>query len=348
MRNPLRQFFKFIDKSLVKIFTQRRHKVAFVVFSIGLTMIISSHLVPEKPYLIHTVLLEVGIACIIAAIAEFVLLEHAIKIFKEEVRHDIKIVSHCEEHQLVDIMPPRKHAEDVAIQEINSAIENAQGDICVIAFILRDIMNSNTLLLDALKRLLARDAAVTVKLLLIDPTSDAARIRVMAEEGSSLERSTLRNAFWSNSFDVNELTELAAKKERFHLEARFYDVLPNFFMISTPKEVFIEPYHLGRNTASGTPNRGTVPLLRFSANSQMYDFAKAHFSYIWGNPPANGEQQGAGYIRIRTIGEVIQKIDRRFDDSEGRPRGTERRRRKTPLRSAPLVSGDGQHSCVGD
>jgi len=307
--------------------------------------------------------LEVGIACIIAAIAEFILLKHASDIFqhtvqqdlkileqasdtfkqevredmkkleranetfRQEVRQDMKILSHCEEHQLVDIMPPRnEEQEHLAVREINSAIQNATGEIRIIVFTLRDILNSRTSLDGPLTHLLRGDKAVDVKLLLIDPTSNAAHIRVMAEEGpqTRFEDSKLHFALRTTFYAIQELIENARNKKRFKIDALFYDILPNFYMVSTPTEVFIEPYHLGgAEIAEDSTIGGIVPLFRFSRNSPMYESARLHFSYIWGTPKngngdGNGGQHQSGYIRVKTMDEVSREIDRRLDKLERR------------------------------
>ena len=374
MKNLLDWFFRLLNK----ISTQTRYKVAFGLTCGGGLMIIGSHLLEEYKvgsHLLWTVLLEVGIACVIAAIAEFILLKHASEFFQQavkedikileqasdtfkqevredmktlkranekfrvEMRQDMKILSHCLEHQLVDIMPPRNEEQErFAVKEINSAIENARGEIQIIVFTLRDILNARTSLDGPLTYLLRNDKAVNVKLLLVDPTSNAAHIRVMSEEGpeTRFKDSKLHLALRTTFYAIQELIENAKKKKRFKIEALFYDILPNFYMVSTPNEVFIEPYHLGSHAISDDSTMGgIVPLFRFSSTSPMYESARLHFAYIWGTPKnANGDGNGgpphAGYIRVKTMDEVSREIDRRLAKSERRsqtsPVGDERRK----------------------
>jgi hypothetical protein len=363
---PMKNFLTWFFELLNKIGTQRRYQVAFGLCLGGALMMFGSHLFEQYkigPHPVWTVLLEVGIACIIAAIAEFILLKHASEIFqqvvmqdikilqqasdtfkeevkedmknlerandtfRQEVRQNMKILSHCLEHQLVDIMPPRNEEQErLAVQEINSAIETARGEIRIIVFTLRDILNARTSLDGPLTHLLRRDTDVKVKLLLVDPTSNAAHIRVMAEEGpeTRFEDSKLHRALRTTFYAIQELIENAKKKNRFRIEALFYDMLPNFYMVSTPNEVFIEPYHLGgRETGEDPTIGGIVPLFRFSSKSPMYESAQLHFSYIWGtpkngNPGSNGDPHPAGYIRVKTMDEVSREIERRLGQSERR------------------------------
>ena len=384
MKNLLNWLPDWFFRLLKKIGTERRYQVSFGVSTAGLGMIVISHLLDSHAelQLIRTVLLEIGIACIIAAIAEFLLLKHASEVFRQEVQEDIKglehvvatfqqdvqqgiemreradeilrqevqgemkILSHCLEHQLVDIMPPRNQEQE-ALAVINAAIENVRsGEICINVFTLRDILNSRTSLDGPLRNLLNRDEEVKVKLLLVDPTSDAAHIRVMAEEGSEtrFEDSKLHLALQTNFYGIKEIIG-NAKNKKFKIEALFYNILPNFYMVSTPDEVFIEPYHLGHKNGEESSIGGIVPLLRFSSKSPMYKFAQLHFSYIWGNPdngnppagdelenrnppagdelenrnpPVAGAQHNNGYIRVKTMDEVELEINRRLGRSERR------------------------------
>lgn len=352
MKSPLPKFWELLKK----IATERRYRISFGLCLGGLTMIVGSHLLEESKigsHLMWTILAEVGIACIIAAIAEFILLEHASEVFLHEIQElktrlekaseelrqearkdmsealqDMRILSHCMEHQLIDVMPfTSREPEDLSAREFSSTLENAREEIRIIAFTLEDILiNRHNLLKTPLMNLLNRDARVEVKLLLVDPTSAAAHIRVKAEEGldTTFEKSHLRRDLWANYWVIDSMMSQAEGKAKFKMQARFYDILPNFYMVSTPNEVFIEPYHLGGKNGD-SPNGGAVPLLRFSSNSPMYKFAKSHFSYIWdslhnGNLPGNGGRPGNGYIRVRTMNEVSRDVDRRVGGPERRKR----------------------------
>jgi hypothetical protein len=306
---------KFFDL-LRKLGTQRRHQVAFGVFFGGLAMMISSHLLAENEvgsHLVQVLLLEVGIACIIASIAEFILLEHVSQIFRQEVREDIKILSHCMEHQLVDILPPCSDEQNLAVKEINSAVEKSRGEICILAGTLLDIRHSDTLLRGPLQKLINNNEEVEVKFLLIDPKGNGARIRVKAEEGSNIRvpESQLYNDLCSSiNFIQKKMKQAKDKDSRFKIEARFYNTLPNFYMISTASDIFIELTHLGYNIAGGAPVDGDSPLFRFSSKSTMYELARSHFLYIW-NLPESLAQHSNGDIKVRTMEDVCREFERR-------------------------------------
>lgn len=306
---------KFFDL-LRKLGTQRRHQVALGVFLIGLTLIIGSHLLEEGHIgwnMLWAILPEVGIALIIASIAEFVLLEHVRQIFQQEIRDDIRILSHSWEHQLIDILPPCTDEPNLAVKEINSAVEHSRGEICILAGTLLDIRHSHALLRGPLQKLLNQNEAVGVKLLLIDPKGNGVHIRVSAEEGSDVRfnESQLYHELCTSINFIRKMVKSAEGKNRFKIEARFYNTLPNFYMISTQNDIFIELSHLGHNIAGGPPIDGDAPLFRFSSKSTMYELAKSHFSYVW-NLPDSCAQQGNGDIRVRNMDEVCQEFNRRI------------------------------------
>jgi hypothetical protein len=319
MKNLITKFFNLLRK----LGTQRRHQVAFGVFFGGLTMIISSHLLEEYKigsHLVQVLLLEVGIAFIIASIAEFILLEHVSQIFRQEVRDENKILSHCMEHQLIDILPPCTDEQNLAVREINSVVEKSSGEICLLACTLKDIRHSDTLLRGPLQKLLNNDVEVGVKLLLIDPKGNGAQIRVTAEEGSTIEvpDSQLFDDLCSSIRFIHKMMERAKdKNSRFKIEARFYNTLPNFYMISTPTDIFIELTHLGHNVAGAPPIDGESPLFRFSSKSTMYELAQSHFSYIW-NLPDSCTHHNNGDIRIRKMDDVCREFERRGPKRERR------------------------------
>jgi hypothetical protein len=312
MKNLLDKFFDLLRK----IGTQQRHKVAFGVFFGGLTLIISAHLLEEYKigsHLIWVILLEVGIAFIIASIAEFILLEHVSQIFRQEIREENRILSHCMEHQLIDILPPCTDEQNLAVREINSAVEKSRGEICLLACTLKDIRHSDTLLRGPLQKLLNNNEEVEVKLLLIDPTGDGAMIRVKAEEGSdkTVTESQLFNDLCSSINFIQRMMKHAKdKNSRFRIEARFCNTLPNFYMISTRNDIFIELTHLGHNLDGRPPIDGDSPLFRFSSKSAMHELANSHFSYIW-NLPGSYAQHSNGDIRVRHMDDVCPQFERR-------------------------------------
>lgn len=331
MKNLIDKFFDLLRK----IGTQRRHKVAFGVFLGGLTMIIGSHLLEERhigSHMIWVVLLEVGIAFIIASIAEFVLLEHVSQIFRQEIREDIKILSHCWEHQLIDILPPCTDEPNLAVKEINSAVEDSRGEICILAGTLLDIRHSHALLRGPLQKLLNHNEAVGVRMLLIDPRGSGVHVRVSAEEGSDIRfnESQLYHELCTSINFIRKMVKKSEGNNRFKIEARFYNTLPNFYMISTKRDIFIELSHLGHNIAGGPPINGDAPLFRFSSDSTMYKLANSHFSYVW-NLPDSCATNGNGDIRVRNMDEVCRDFDRRVK--------RERRVKDSPVendrRSAP-------------
>jgi len=309
MRN-LRDWFFELQR---KIGTQRRYQVAFGLCLLGMFIIAASVVLDEHigPHLIWIVISELGIACLIAAIAEFILLEHAKKIFLDEVRQDNNIVRHCLEHKLLDVMPPSREKLNLSLQDIKPTVKGERSEVRVIAFTLQDILPDDTCLRELVKRQMDKDEKVTLKLLLVDPTSPAAKMRVIAEEGPQINfsGSRLRSLLLLSIDAIQKLRKTARDLKKFKIEAGFCNVLPSFYMISTPNDLFIEPYHLGYERDGHPAPVRRAPLLRFSSKSEMYESAKLHFQYLW-NHFEHGSTS-ASQIYVKDIDEVDRRKARR-------------------------------------
>jgi hypothetical protein len=311
----MRKLVDWFLKLQGKIGTQRRYQVAFGLCLLGLIIIAASVVLDEHggPHLLWIVLSEFGIACMIAAIAEFILLEHAKTEFLQEVRQDIKIAAQCWEHQLIDVMAPRKEEPDPALQDINTALKGARGEICIIGASLDDSLLDESLgrVVDSL--LLENHNNVSVKLLLIDPKSPAANICAITEEGPMVnpERSRLSHRLRTSIDVIEKWGQLEYK-----IKAGFCNVLPSFYMISTARDLFIEPCHLEDKSNGRSARSRKTPLFHFSSESEMYRSATSHFSYLWGhlencNPPAGVLRRKNDSIQVRSTEDVYKEMNRR-------------------------------------
>ncbi len=328
MRSPLAWFFALQGK----ISDQRRYQVALGLCVLGLIVITASVVLDEHvgPHLLWIVFSELGIACIIAAIAEFILLEHAKKIFQDEIRQDIRIVSHCLEHELVDVMSPSK--EQTLSFPDTKPTNGKRAEIRMLAFTLQDLLPSEESLRHVLKHQLDRDERVTLKLLLVDPMSAAGKIRVMAEEGPIRPAdSNLRRRAFLSLGEIQQLRERVHSLKEFRIEAGFCNVLPHFYMISTPTDLYIEPYHLGYKRGRHTIAR-RMPLFRFSSKSEVYESALAHFDYLW----TYYEHGSASTNDIRV--EKIDDVERRREPRRSKAAEAEAERRVTSERRLKKAS----------
>jgi hypothetical protein len=316
-----------LDRLLKKIALEPRYRRAFLIGGAGIVMIVASHIFERMAAGSHPlwiiVLLEIGIACVIAAIAEFSLIELARQSFAQEARRDMKIISHCLEHHLIDVLPSSKTEKNLAVQAISSTLKQSRKEIRMMLFNLQDIL-SDTFLRGTLNRLLENDDKVEVKLLLVDPQGHAARVRATAEGATGLHSSELYDDLGANVRRIAGMVEEAKTKHSFKIEARFCDVLPPFYMVSTENDLFLEPCHLAYRKR---PRKGDVPILRFTNQSAMWDIAKSHFDYIWDSPKTNASSKN-GHIPVRTLEDVLPAFEhrkRRERRSQKLPVGVERR-----------------------
>jgi hypothetical protein len=317
------------DSLLKKIALEPRYRRAVLIGGAGTIVVITSHILEwatGSHALWIIVLLELGIAGVITAIAEFSLIELARQSFAQEARQDMRIISHCLEHHLVDVLPSSQTEKNLAIQEISSVLERSRQEIRMMVFNLQDIL-SDTFLRGTLNRLLDNDDNVSVKLLLVDPKGDAAQIRATAE---GTQASLFHAYLGSDICRISGIANNAKNKQRFKIEARFCDVLPHFYMVSTESDLFLEPCHLAYRKR---PIKGDVPILRFSNQSAMYDIAKSHFDYIWDSPKISAPRKN-GYIPIRTLEEVLPEFEHRKRDRRKQQLPVAEERRENNRRKA--------------
>lgn len=346
-----------IGAGIVRIGTESRHQKAFVIGLIGLGLIVAHH-VPRiwthLPEAWPSISLEIGIAFVIAAIAEFILLEHAVAAIREEIQREKQLVSHCSRHHLVDVIAPRTQKDSSALNEIERALRGAQGDVCILGLSLQDFLThhhmSNSGLLPLLNEMIATNK-VRVRMLLVDPNSSAVDALGYAARGpSSSDQTELR---WRVCNSIHQIDRMKTTGKGKQIEARFHNTLPGFYMISTANALFMEPYHFGAKPNSLPYSYGSAPILRFGPQSAMYQLALSHFSYIWNSEETTSDGSGrercdGRFIRVRTLEQVLPEAERRRDVTDRRShpnkvhQGPERRSykdRRFRKRSTASVAG---------
>ena len=142
---------------------------------------------------------------------------------------------------------------------------------------------------------------IKIRILLLDPTSDAAKARAMVEEKEKVIRdgyiaSTLfteiKNvADWLNSPPAG-LGEGIIERIKNQINIRFFPYDPTTHIIRTDKFTFIEQYHRGGDDTireelekEGIPFidcfGGFVPILMVDNSAFFAELMKSHFNNIW-------------------------------------------------------------------
>ncbi len=295
-KNSVARFFEVV----AELIGEPRFRVALTLFVIGLGALGFAY-VYEDPVsrlrVLSFLLSSLGVALLVTAVAEFVLLEHASRAMREQIektldqlRQDFAIVTHSIDNGLVDVLPPRRGDQQPrVIDALSSMIRGARGELRLIGFSLREFLDGGQPLYTIIQDLLRDDQKVRVKAILIDPTTDAARLRTVVEEGPRFEY-TKGQLYTDTVASLRSLEHLMARSRsmrQFQIDVRFCNLPPPFYMVASPEALFVEPYHLGRLPGDPPCIGGFVPILRFGAASTMYKRAWAHFEYVWrSRPPA--------------------------------------------------------------
>jgi hypothetical protein len=273
---------------------------AILIACIGtLFIIFGFFLEPDRvrPKLWSVVFVEIGIAALIAAIAEFVLIDHASREMRLEVRAllrkvqgDYRIVANSLAQGLTDVLAGRR-VEQTAWQVISTALEQSRGDVLISGISLKEFLDGAHPIYVTLHKLLEHDEDVKVKMILLDPNSDAARMRSKVEQGTDAqyERTQLYKDIGASVASLRALQTQSASCSQFTIDSVFSNTMPPTYSIITPDALFLEVYHCGRLKSDGPCVGGFVPMLRFDKSHAMYERMVAHFWYVWRSraPSAN-------------------------------------------------------------
>ncbi len=131
-----------------------------------------------------------------------------------------------------------------------------------------------------------------IRALLLNPASDAARLREAIE--------TIEGETPDISADIETATKGMDKLNQSAREGAvhwaFYDPCPQVWAVLTDDSVFVEPYHLAPTAQLCQDLRaddleasqvdvnctgGRVPVLQFRRHSNMYCALRAHFEFLW-------------------------------------------------------------------
>lgn len=123
------------------------------------------------------------------------------------------------------------------------------------------------------------DEEETVRVLLIDPFSQAAKERAEIEQPlTNYYNSDIKSDTFKAIQRIKELKEKKAK-----IDAHFYSHTPILFVLRVDDYMFIEPYHLGYVETAGTLGciGKQVPLFLVTSKSSMFERLCKHFENIW-------------------------------------------------------------------
>jgi hypothetical protein len=268
--------------------------------------------------------IEIGVAFVIAGIAEFILLEHASADMNrqttrmlDDLRNDFNIITRALGSGLTDLMGPRR-VEDSTRDLLCDVLRRTRGEVRIMGVSLGDFLDGGQPLNRVLQMLMNNDEGVKIRMLLMDPFHSNAKLRSRAEQGPSttFENSYLYANMKTSIASLRDFTSRKKHTKNFDIDARFFNIHPPYYMMSTPDVLFFEPYHLGRVGNDGPCIGGFVPTFRFSQCSTMYFRSQRHFDYVWHSTAdqakkmnEEGDWYDGEYLCVRSLDEIVKQLD---------------------------------------
>tara|TARA_Y100000588_G_scaffold381214_1_gene466462 strand:- start:5417 stop:6370 length:954 start_codon:yes stop_codon:yes gene_type:complete len=218
----------------------------------------------------------------------------------------INILVGANEQGLSKILGPRS-TDQGTIQTIASSLEEAEGEILLQGIGLREFFGEKSYTA-ILRQMSSNNRRVQVRAILVNPISEFARARAVAEDGLQFEdegrfkSGPLYNDSWRSLNVIADLKKQSQLRTQFGIDVRFVDYWPSVYMVMTAESAFIETYHFGKpeHSLDGTSIDGLVPMFHFESSSSYAQILRQHFNYIWsGSNP---------HIRTFTLGEIADSM----------------------------------------
>jgi excisionase family DNA binding protein len=167
-------------------------------------------------------------------------------------------------------------------------LESAQGEVLLQGIGLREFFGDrgHTAIL---RQMAAEDRAVQVRAILVNPVSEFARARAVAEDGVQFQDEArfkggpLYNDSWRSLNVIAAMKKEAEERSHFGIDVRFVDHWPSVYLVMTDHSAFVETYHFGKpdDAVDGSSIDGLVPMLHIASTSSYAQILRKHFDYIW-------------------------------------------------------------------
>ena len=227
----------------------------------------------------------------------------------ETLNKFVDILSGATEQGLNKVLGPRS-SDQSTIKTIASSLEAAEGEILLQGIGLREFFGEKSYTA-ILRQMASNNQAVQVRAILVNPVSEFARARAVAEDGLQFEdegrfkSGPLYNDSWRSLNVIADLKKQSELRTRFGIDVRFVDHWPSVYMVMTAQSAFIETYHFGKPDSSldGTSIDGLVPMFHFGSSSSYAQILRQHFNYIW-----SGSNPHIKTFSLEEIAEAMQVV----------------------------------------
>ena len=197
------------------------------------------------------------------------------------------ILSGAVNYGIEGILGPR--GTDPATSEaIATALETARGELLLQGIGLREFFGDRGYT-TVLRQMAAENRAIQVRAILVNPVSEFARARAVAEDGVQFQdeghfkSGPLYSDSWRSLNVIAAMRKAAESRSRFGIDVRFVDHWPSVYLVMTNESCFLETYQFGKpeSAVDGSSIDGLVPMLRLASGSSYAQVLRQHFNYIW-------------------------------------------------------------------
>jgi excisionase family DNA binding protein len=197
------------------------------------------------------------------------------------------ILSGAVNHGVLGILGPRS-TDPTTAEALANSLEQAHGEVLLQGIGLRAFFGDrgHTAIL---RQMAAEDRPVQVRAILVNPVSEFAHARAVAEDGTQFEDEArfkggpLYNDSWRSLNVIAAMKKEAESRNHFGIDVRFVDHWPSVYLVMTTTSAFIETYHFGKpeDSVDGSSIDGLVPMLHVASTSTYAQILRKHFDYIW-------------------------------------------------------------------
>jgi hypothetical protein len=295
MSTDLRKAISGSLENLARLVQRPTFWLLIFMFVLGLILLVIGYFFEEpadRPHILSFVAASIGVGLLVSVAAEFLLVEHASRSINErtedsfnKLRDDFTIVTSASQNGLTNIFSPRRSGASSQFAEaIHKGMRNTRGCILVAGISLREFTDLGNPVHQIIGQRLKDDSRLQIRLLLLNPYSDAAMLRTGFEESWDIEyfsKGQLVSDLVGSAKSLQKLCERAAGKKSFSIDVRFYSFSMPFYMIAFDDSVYFEPYHFARFDTDDNCIGGLVPLMQFSETSDTYKRLRRHFDTVW-------------------------------------------------------------------
>ena len=204
------------------------------------------------------------------------------------------------------ILGPRG-SDPATAEAIAASLDYARGEVLLQGIGLREFFGDLGHA-RVLRQMASEDRAVQVRAILVNPVSEFARARAVAEDGAQFadegrfKGGPLYNDSWRSLNVIAAMKKEAESRRHFGIDVRFVDHWPSVYLVMTAESCFLETYHFGKPASAldGSSIDGLVPMLRLTSGSSYAEILRQHFNYIWsGKNP---------YIKTHSLTDIAEAM----------------------------------------